>query len=352
VKTILITMVGAQTSPSVVEAIRHNQSEEVRIVGVDPTALIPGRFFVDSFYSITASFDDETKYISELLDICEKEKVDVVLPCGNEDCLAVTKNIQLFDNRNITVVSSSHAILVEAFDKLNVYTKIQKVSPQFAPKFYEIKNVDDFVLYAKRLGYPEKKLVLKPRHGRGGRGVYIIEPEVDFRAILQRKPEGIYSYNMVLEMIRENFEEFLLMEYLPGEIYSVYCLCNDGKSDIIIPHFRMWGNASNTLIGTVNLRSDIIEGVRKINQTFGFNYCINYELKIDDKGSPKIFDLNPRLAASVAIFRNIGINMPYLSIRQALGETVSVPEIKEGVVMMRYLKEINYNKEKGDAFEL
>ena len=41
--------------------------------------------------------------------------------------------------------------------------------------FVEIDSLDDIKYYANNFGYPQKKLVLKPKFGRGSRGVIICD---------------------------------------------------------------------------------------------------------------------------------------------------------------------------------
>ena len=351
---VLLTTVGAQTSPSIIKTIKENGEKSIKLVGIDPVDIIPGAFMVDKFYKVTASYMDEKKFIDELINIVKKENIDVLLPCGNEDCLAVAKNRKIFEDLGVHVVLSNYETLQASFDKYNAYNMIKKHVPKAAPKYYLVKNYDDFIKYSYKLGYPEKKIVLKPRHGRGGRGVLILDPDINFNEILSNKPGGIYPYNTVEEMIKNNnsFNEFVLMEYLPGKIYSTYCLCKSGESLITIPNVRIWGNASNTLIGKIELNEDVINAVNNVNKIFKFDYNINYELKISEDGKPVIFDVNPRLAASTAIFRSIGINMPYLSIKLSLGEDIVIPIIKEEIIMMRYLKEMYLKVENGEVFEL
>ncbi len=351
---VLVTMVGAQTSPGILRAIKDNGEREIHLIGVDPVELIPGASFVDSFYRITPSFENEEKFIDELLDIANREKVDIILPCGNEDCLAISKNICLFKEQNIIVISSNYATLINAFDKHFAYNLISKHSPENAPESYLIKSLDDFIHYAEKLGYPHNKIVMKPRHGRGGRGVYIIDPKINLHSLLSEKPSGSLPYQVIMSFLEQKtaFSEFLLMEYLPGDIYSVYCLCNQGNSVLTIPNKRIWGTASNTLIGEVTIDHKFIEPAEKLCQEFKFDYNINIEMKISRAGIPIIFDVNPRIAASTAIFRSIGCNLPYLSIKIALGESLNLPSQLEDVVMLRYLKEIFYSKKDGVFFDI
>jgi len=353
VLTVLITMVGAQTSPSIIKAIKDNGERIVKVIGVDPVEIVPGAFIVDSFHTITASFVNEDKYIKELIEICQSEDVNMILPCGNEDCLAITKNIQQFENLGIIVISSNYEILNNALDKYYAYNIIKEACPENAPEFYLIKTFDDFQKYSQVLDFPQERLVIKPRHGRGGRGVFVIDPEINFKTLMKNKPQGNYPIEVIENMIKDNdFEEFILMEYLPGEIYSAYALCRKGESILIIPNKRIWGNASNTLIGKVDMNNEVINAVKILNSKFSFDYNVNYEFAIAHDGKPKVFDVNSRIAASTAIFRNMGINMPFLSIKLALNEEFKIPPIKKDIVFMRYLKAINLRLEDRSVFEL
>ena len=40
-------------------------------------------------------------YIKSLIKICEKEKIDVVLPCAGSEILQISKNLDLFKSKKI-----------------------------------------------------------------------------------------------------------------------------------------------------------------------------------------------------------------------------------------------------------
>lgn len=353
---VLVTMVGAQTSPGILRAIKRNDEREIYLVGVDPVRLVPGAYFVDKFYQVTPSFEDESKYIEELLRISKEEAIDIILPCGNEDCIAMSKNMDLFIENDVVVVSSNYCTLQNAFDKYIAYNIISRITPEYAPAYHLVKNIDDFIKYSELLGYPDKKIVIKPRYGRGGRGVYTLDPSINVNALMTEKPSGTLPFEVFKYLLNntslEHFPEFIVMEYLPGDVYSVYSLCDHGKSLITIPQRRIWGTASNTLIGEITPNEEYIRPSEKLCESFGFMYNVNMEMKISDTGIPKIFDINPRIAASTAIFRAIDYNLPYLSIKMALGESFYLPPLKEGVVMLRYLNELFYNQKDGIYYEI
>lgn len=334
--TILITMVGAQTSPDIIDAIKNNGDRKVRVIGVDPVDhdFIPAKFLCDAFYHVPKSWEKPARFVHTLLTICEDEGVDLILPCGNEDCLILADYHKKFENNGIKIVGNEFRTLKNAFNKIYVYNEVEAVSPNHAPK------------WGQRSDYSRLKCVVKPIHGRGGRGVYILDN--DYRIDLSKKPDNT-THPQIFAGYRMN-ADFLMMEYLPGDIYSVYCLCNKGETLLAIPNKRIYGNASNTIVGITELRGDLIECVKKLNKSFNFTYNVNYEFALDEEGVPKLFDLNPRLAASTAVFRNQGINLPWMSVLIALGEYVVIPPVQDNYVFMRYLKTINVNP-RGEIIE-
>ena len=118
-------------------------------------------------------------------------------------------------------------------------------------------------------------------------------------------------------------------------------LAKDGDALIIVPKTRIIGTSSQTLVGQVKKDVFIEEYVRKICKVFGFDYNINIEMKCSENGIPLLYDLNPRVAASVAFCTAAGANLIYYALKIALDE--KIPEnvnIKDGVMMMRYFKEL------------
>jgi hypothetical protein len=57
-------------------------------------------------------------------------------------------------------------------------------------------------------------------------------------------------------------------------------------------------------------------------------------------GLPLPFDFNPRVAASVAFCSAAGANLIYFALKMALGEEIPKIEVKDGVMMFRYFKEL------------
>ena len=336
---ILITTVGGLTSPSVISAVR--ELGNTYIVGVDPFELAVGRFFVDKFYKVTYSFDNEIKFIDELCDIIKKEEIDILVPCGNEDNLTIAKFINKFGN--IKVLVNDYETLIKAFDKGLVYKNLKRYVPEAAPNFYIVKTYEEFLDALNFLGYPRKRIVIKPRLGRGGRGVYVLSEKLSFEKVFSSKPNLEYPQEFFDKVLKDTdvFPELIVMEYLSEPIYSIYSLCLEGNTIIAMTHIREWGNASQTFRGTVYYDKKLEEIASKINKIFNLSFNINMEFATSNDGRIVLFDLNPRVAASSAIDRKIGLNFITLSIKTLLGEKIKIDKdkFKNKKRFIRYFEE-------------
>lgn len=342
--TVLLTCVGGLISPSQINSLKNNpDNREVKIIGTDMNEYAIGRYLTDIFYKVPAG--DDPTYLDAILNICEKEKVEVIFPASHEEALALSKSRKLFEDIGITIAVSKYEVLELAFNKAKAYTFLKK-HDLLCPKFYKVKSVDEFINAAEKLGFPQKNIVMKPSLARGGRGARILTNKSVVEYLLYEKAGSLYAnfYEVVktLEDIDEQkFPELIVMEYLQGIYYSVDFLAMNGEALIIVPKTRIIGTPSQTLVGQVKKDAFIEENIRKICKVFGFDYNINIEMKCSEDGIPLPYDINPRVAASVAFCTAAGANLIYYALKMAMGEKIPKKvDIKDGVMMVRYLKEL------------
>lgn len=350
---VLLTTVGGKVSPSVVKSLTEVEERDLTVVGTDPVETVPGKYMVDEFYRTAASFEDADGFLDDVMDIIAAEDIDLVIPCINEESLLLSEHRERVESAGARLATPNHETLKRAFDKYEAYSVLAECAPEAAPSFHLVTSYDEFETAAAELGFPDEKIVLKPRHGRGGRGVLIIDPEMAFDELLSQKPDRRYPPAFVDQLLKgfDWDDDFLLMEHLPGDIYSTYALCDEGETLLTMTHQRLWGTASQTLKSNITARDDIEHAVEQINAEFGFSYNINYEFKENEDGQAVMFDLNPRIAASTAVFRAVGVNMPYLSVKLALGESVDPEPTDRDVSMMRYYQELFLDCETDELFD-
>jgi len=213
------------------------------------------------------------------------------------------------------------------------------------PDFRVVRNLEEFENAAADLGIGNRKVVMKPVLTRGGRGAKILTKGSIASSVLNEKPGYLdANYGEIVRMLsaldQNCFPELILMQYLSGTIYSVDFLSRNGKALIIVPKIRVVGNPSQTIVGKVDRDPLVEEATAKISEAFGFDYNINIEMGCTKSGLPLPFDFNPRVAASVAFCSAAGANLIYFALKMALGEEIPKIEVKDGVMMFRYFKEL------------
>jgi carbamoyl-phosphate synthase large subunit len=348
--TVLLTCTGGVISPSQIDSFRRNpENRPVRIVGTDIIVPCIGQYLTDKFYQVPPASSAE--YVEKLAAICTKESVDVIFPASHEEALILTDKREFFKNIGTVIAVSKREVLETAFNKTLAYQQLKKHGLP-CPEFYVAKNITEFGDAAARLGIDHKKVVMKPVLTRGGRGARILTKENMSDYLLNQKPGYLEaSYDEIVRALSdlrdEDFPELILMEYLPGTIYSVDFLAKDGKAIITVPKIRIYGNPSQTLVGMVKRDPFVEDTIGRISEAFGFDYTINIEMKCNDEGKPLPFDFNPRIAASTAFCTAAGANLIYYALKMALGEQIPHVEIRDKVMMIRYHKELYVSDEAG-----
>ena len=160
------------------------------------------------------------------------------------------------------------------------------------------------------------------------------------------------SYGAVVEAMEKepNFPPMLVMEWLPGKEFSVYCLCEKGECHYIVPNLREELSLMNTHKAIIEKNPGIEHIAQKICRLFKFDYNINIQLKYSQDHLPKLVEINPRLAGTITLPIAAGVDLVYWGILMALN--LPFPKnmpIKYGTRIHRYWGEIYENE--GNIFQ-
>lgn len=316
---ILVTTIGGLTSPDGLLALRHNGEREVFLVGCDAFSGACGRHFVDRFFISPDSAQSEESYIEALLKATQEYGIDIIVPCGNEDNLALAKHKSRF---SVPIMVGEYTDLIQAYDKGAVYEILLQKMPKHAPKYRLASDYETFLEAIYTLGHPHKLLVVKPRFGRGGRGVYVLSEHLR-TDIFSNKPDGAVTLSF-FEAALKGDNELIIMEHLRAPFISAYSLCSKGRNLFTMRHIREWGNASQTYRGSVDYDKELEELCSGVISAFRLDFTNNMELAYNESGDLVLFDLNPRLGASSGIDTHLGLNFPYLALKLALGEEIAL----------------------------
>ena len=334
--TILVSACGAQFMPGLVDCLKNNGERNIKIIGVDmgddPTVLQ----MVDACYCTPKATD--SSYVDRLLEICKKEKVDVVMPFMSVELLPLIDRKKEFENLGVKVsVSDRHS--VEITNNKYSFYRFLKENNLKVPKFAHIKKWEDLIPACEACGYPKNAVCVKATESSGSRGVRIIKPNISkFDLLFNEKPNSFYTtMDNLLETLKEKetMPEMMAMEYLPGEEGSVDLLAENGK--ILYMAYRESNVNLHSIpqMATLRKNKEAYEIAEKVVSALGLSGSADLDFKNDENGHPVLMEINPRIAATMRIFKEGGLNLPYLRIKQLLGEKLPEINIKYGIIMKR-----------------
>jgi len=337
--TVLMTGAGAPGASGIVRSLRRSSEPDVRIVGVDMDPQAYGFALVDDFATVPAGDDQE--YVPALRDVAQRENADVILPLTTAELQPLAANREAFD---ATVMVSPTEALAVANDKAALYEFLETEEFASAPAYRRVRSEDAFVEAVEALGYPEQPVCFKPPVASGMRGFRVLEERTDrLTRLFEEKPETAVT---TLPEIRpvlagaDSFPELVVMEYLPGEEYSVDVLAMGDDVGPVVPRSRERTRAGITFRGTVERNEDLIAEASAISRRLGLEYNVNIQFRYDAEGTPKVIEINPRVAGTIVMCVGAGANLPKLGVQYALGGEVPPVDVEWGTTMTRYWTEL------------
>ena len=181
------------------------------------------------------------------------------------------------------------------------------------------------MLAKKRIAFP---WVIKPSDGSGCKGISILKKIDDFDI----------AFNRALAFSRN--KRVLIEAYLRGKVVGVESLIADGSTRVLMIADKKIKKTSSFVTTGLNMPSDINNKTRyiiydlidKIHHCLGLDIGPTHIDVIINKGVPRVIDIGPRLAGGPLVYELIpkisGIDYMELVIRQALGDTVRMPNVK------------------------
>jgi hypothetical protein len=175
-------------------------------------------------------------------------------------------------------------------------------------------------LYRNLLDVPRWPIFLKPDCGYGSRGTRKVASREEAEFFLDRQ------------------KELLAMEYLPGREYTVDCF-TDRHRNLLFAGARERLRIQNG----ISVHSRPVEGpvfqrlARDINAALPLRGVWFFQLKESDNGTLTLLEIAPRVAGTMALYRNLGVNLALMSVFDAMNMDVAVQVNDFGIEIDRAL---------------
>lgn len=335
---ILITGAGAPGAPGIIYCLKKSADERLRLIGVDIDPSAVGSSFVSAFYTIPEPEKDA--FISEIMNICERERVKVILPLVTRELIPLSRARQDLSSRGIYLPISDYNVIEILNDKSKLSARAKELGVS-VPEFHLANDLNDIIAYVNSLGYPQKPICIKLPVSNGMRGFRIFDASRDkMNELLKEKPIGIYTtleeFFIKFHDFVDKFPPYMVMEYLPGPEWTVDALSNNGRMLACIPRLRERIKNGISFNAKVVKNERIIEMTERLIEGLGIDGVVGFQFKEREDGTPCLIESNPRLQGTVILSACAGVNIPYILVKIGLGEKFEIGKIRWGMSIARY----------------
>lgn len=304
--TVLVPSASAPAGINTIKSLKM-VNYPVRIVASDSNPFSAG-FFMSDAYEVLPEIDSKL-YITRLLEIVTKHKINVLMPSSGYDIYQYSANKEKLLKLGALPVVSDIKTMNICRDKIHTFNYLSK---KFELPFTTLD-------YKKVKGFP---LIAKPRYGKGSKGIVKINNENE------------------LKYVRFNSENLIFQEYLPGTEYTIDVLSDlECEPILAVPRVRVETRAGISTVGTIVKDQNISETCKSIAKYLKIRGPCCIQMKESNDGILKIVEVNPRMGGGTIFAALAGANFPAMILDMVNGKKLKIPKISE-VTVVRYFEEI------------
>lgn len=289
---ILFTSVGRRVE--LIQAYKDAANKtgiELQIIGADITETAPALQFCDE-QLIVPRINDE-KYIPSLIQFCDQNSIDALIPTIDTDLLLLAENRERFWKTRVVI--SDHDKIALCRDKRLTGLFFSQCGLQYP------EIADDYKKYD--LGFPA---FIKPKDGSSSINAYTVKNSDELKTLAEMVPD------------------YIVQPFIKGTEYTVDVFCDfEGNPIYITPRIRLAVRSGEVLKTKIDLDSTIIDETKALIKKFKPRGAITIQLIREDKtGVDYYIEINPRYGGGAPLSIKAGADSPVMMLRLLSGEKI------------------------------
>ena len=307
---ILITSIGRRVElVELFKDARDDLNIDGKIITCDNSNTAPASYYSDKNYFV-CRIDDE-KYIDEIIDICNKENIALIVPTIDTELYKFSSNKEYIEkNTNAKVLISDVEVVNICRDKYKTYEFFLKNN------FYVPRLINEDDIKSNNYSFP---LFIKPLNGSSSINTFKINNKKELDFFIEYVPNPI------------------IQEFIDGEEYTVDVFVDFEHNPVsIVPRKRIATRSGEVLKGITVKNRRLINEIRlMVEKLKPVGHITIQCIFHDDKF--KFIEINPRFGGGAPISIKAGANSPKNLYKLLLGERLSYSEnYEEGFLASRY----------------
>lgn len=285
-KNVLVFPCGSEIGLEVNRSLKY--SKHFKVFGASSID-DHGKFEFENYISGIPNVDSED-FIQKINQLCILFDIKYIIPAHDSVVLKLAKYAMEI---SATIITSPYETCRICRSKSETYKTFNGILP--IPKTYNIYEDITFPVF------------LKPDVGQGSKGTYTVN-----------------SYEDMHYYVRKD-KTLLPLEYLPGKEYTIDCFTNY-NGELIFCEGRQRRRINNG----ISVNSKLVTNPKfkelgeLINNKLTMNGAWFFQVKESVNGELVLMEIAPRIAGTMELFRNMGINFVQLSLFNAMGIDVSI----------------------------
>jgi carbamoylphosphate synthase large subunit len=309
--TVLVSACGAPGTAALVRNLRENGERPVRLVGTDMSERAIGRHLCDVFQHVPGGADPG--FADAMLDVCTRERVDVVLPQSSFDLPGLAEAKERF--QGVAVMVAAPEAIHRCNDKAETYALLDAIGVR-GPAWRRVAGAHAVADAARELGYPGADVCMKPVFSSGSRGFRVLSASADRQSELLANRPGVAGAMQLEELLEllpaQGGPELLVMELATGKERTIDGIAVGGRIALGHPKTREAMRAGLAMYFETLEDEELMEIARAIVAELQLDHFFNIQLV-----GEHVIEINPRI--STIVYQE-DLNLPWLGVKHALGE--------------------------------
>ncbi len=335
--TILVTACGAPGAAALLRALRENGEREVRLVGVDMSDRAIGRHVCDAFHLVPPG--SEPAFADAILELVERESVDVVLPESSHDLAHLAARRGEFP---VPVLVCGPDAVRRSNDKAETFEGLVHAGVP-APEFRRVTGAAGVERAARELGYPDRAVCFKPAFSSGSRGFRVLDPTVDRTHQLLNERPGALAMRLdeAIELLPEDGLDLLVMEFLTEPERTVDGIADGRRIVLQATRTRESVRCGLGMFFVTLDAPELVDASERIVEEFELDWFFSIQFM-----GEKVIEINPRISTMMI---QEDFNLPWLAVKRALGEATDDElralqgNVRPGHTVLRFFDQVEFD---------
>lgn len=279
-KTVLVTGIGGNVGQGILRNI-DSLNLPINIIGCDIASFTPGNHLCHKTYKVPYSYDEN--YISEINNIVEAEKIDLIIPSTDYEVYYLALNKLELKTKIITCDKEVTKLFLDKYLTYNYFSENNiPFSKSWLPKDYDFSC---------------KSIIAKPREGRGSRGI-----------VKNPKDLSVFGDDYMIQPLHEGIE-ITTAVYVNkhGKLHGIFSMERKLEN----------GTTSQTIVNDT-YDEQFKEIIQKIIDLGGIRGSINLQSIVDEEGNIYPFEVNCRISGTNSIRHQLGFQDVKYTIQEHL----------------------------------